>query len=192
MKEQQSQETDGAKPETGERPREENAGPQEKSEKSNLRRWLLPWLILAVAAILIGVPIWLYSLDEKNAQEQAPGEDATEFPAEGIPQGDKEGLEPLVLEPPAPEQEEEGEPVDAEMHFVLGLDDYNKGDREEAAKHWEIAAVSGKNPNAYFNWGNVLLDSAWEKGDEALFRESSEKFAEAVRLKPDTQYYYNI
>jgi tetratricopeptide (TPR) repeat protein len=202
MKEQQPQETGGAGPEAGERPREENAGPQEKSGKSNLRRWLLPCIAPIIAVILIGVPTWLYYLGKKKVQEQAPGEDTTESPAEGVPQGDKEGLEPLVLElsPPEPSkpeeegeppgQEEEGEPVTPEMHFILGLDAYKKGDLEEAAKHWEIAALSGKNPNAYFNWGNVLLDLAWMKKDEALFRESSEKYAEAVRLNPDYHEAY--
>jgi tetratricopeptide (TPR) repeat protein len=161
---------------------------------TGLRRWLLPCLAPTIAVILIGVPSWLYYLGKKNAQEQAPGEDTTESPADGVLHDDKESLESLVLEPEEegapPAQEEEGEPSDAEMHFILGLDAYNKGDREEAAKHWEIAAVSGNNPDAYFNWGNVLLDSAWEKGDEALFRESSEKYAEAGRLKPDYHEAY--
>ncbi|UCF81420.1 MAG: hypothetical protein JSV08_03140 [Acidobacteriota bacterium] len=128
------------------------------------------------------MPSWLYYLGKKKAQEQAPGEDTTEFTADVIPQGDKEVIE--LSAPDSLEQEEEGEPVDPEMHFILGLDAYDKGDREGAAKHWEIAAVSGKNPSAYFNWGNVLLDSAWEKGDEALYRESFGKYAEAVRLEP--------
>ena len=165
---------------------EENAGPRKESEKPGLRKLLLPWLITAVAAILIGVPIWLYFLEKKNVQE--PGNDTTESPADGIPQGDREVIKLSASD--FLEQGEEGEPGTAEMHFILGLDAYNKGDKKEAAKHWEIAALSGNNPNAYFNLGNVLLDLAGAKGDEALFRESCDKYAEAVRLKPDYHEAY--
>jgi tetratricopeptide (TPR) repeat protein len=208
MKERQPEETGGADPEAGERLREENAEPRKKSGNPGLRKRLLPWLIAAVAAVLIGAPIWLYSIEKKKAQEQTPGEDVSEFPADGIPQEGKEDIEPPAPEPLGQkeegepleqeeegeplEQEEEGEPVTPETHFTLGLDAYDKGDREEAARHWGIAALSGKDPNAYFNWGLVLYELARAKGDEALFLESFDKYAEAVRLKPDYhEAYYN-
>jgi cytochrome c-type biogenesis protein CcmH/NrfG len=108
------------------------------------------------------------------------------------------------VELPAPDllkREQKGETLTPEMHFILGLDAYNtpemrfilgtdaydKGDLEEAAKHWEIAAISGKNPKAYLYWGDVLLDLDLMKN----FRESCDKYAEAVRLKPDYHEAYS-
>jgi tetratricopeptide (TPR) repeat protein len=94
------------------------------------------------------------------------------------------------VELPAPDllkREQKGETLTPEMHFILGLDAYNKGDLEEAARRWEIAAISGKNPKAYLYWGDVLLDLDLMKN----FRESFGKFAEAVRLKPDYHEAYS-
>jgi tetratricopeptide (TPR) repeat protein len=91
-----------------------------------------------------------------------------------------------------PKPEQEGEPLTADMHFLLGLSAYDNGDKEEAAKQFGIAALLGKNPAAYYNWGNVLYESGKMRLDEALIRESFPKFAEAVRLKPDYhEAYYN-
>ncbi|UCF81419.1 MAG: hypothetical protein JSV08_03135 [Acidobacteriota bacterium] len=94
------------------------------------------------------------------------------------------------VKPPAPDllkREQKGETLTPEMHFILGLDAYDKGDLEEAAKRWEIAAISGKHPKAYLYWGDVLLDLDLTKN----FRESLDKYAEAVRLKPDYHEAYS-
>jgi tetratricopeptide (TPR) repeat protein len=95
-------------------------------------------------------------------------------------------------DPDLPKREQEGEPLTAEMHFLLGLSAYDNGDKEEAAKQFGLSALLEKSHVAYYNWGNALLDLARMRGDEALFRESFPKFAEAIRLKPDFyEAYYN-
>ncbi len=104
------------------------------------------------------------------------------------PAPSKEEKEEVELQvPDLLKREQEGKPLTPEMHFILGLDAYKKGDLEEAAKHWEIAAISGKNPKAYLYWGDVLLDLDLMKN----FRESCDKYAEAVRIKPDYHEAYS-
>jgi tetratricopeptide (TPR) repeat protein len=108
------------------------------------------------------------------------------------PPSENEKEEVELLAPDLLKREQEGESLTAEMHFALGTDAYKKGDKEEAARHWGIAALLGGSPHAYNNWGIALSELAKMKGDEALFRESLGKFAEAVRIKPDDHAaYYN-
>ncbi|UCF81350.1 MAG: hypothetical protein JSV08_02760 [Acidobacteriota bacterium] len=103
---------------------------------------------------------------------------------------EKEEVKPSV--PDLLKREQEGEPLTTEMHFILGLDAYDRGDMEEAARRFGISASKGKGSEAYNKWGLALSDLAEMKGDEALFRESFDKFAEAVRLEPDDhEAYYN-
>ena len=44
---------------------------------------------------------------------------------------------------------------------------------------------------AWYNWGNALLDLAQQKQDEALYREGFAKYARAVEIKPDKHEVWN-
>ena len=105
------------------------------------------------------------------------------------PKEEKEEVELQV--PDLLKREQEGKTLTAHMHFVLGKDAYTKGDMEEAARRWEIAALSGGSPEAYYNWGTALYGLAMPKKDEALFQEAFDKYAEAVRIKPGYPEAYN-
>ncbi len=71
-----------------------------------------------------------------------------------------------------------------------------KGQLEDANKFFQSLTDEAKSAQSksvlYYNWGNALSDLAGIRNDEALFRESFEKYALAVKYKEDYhEAYYN-
>jgi len=79
-----------------------------------------------------------------------------------------------------------------DIYEAMAYNYYKVGEFEKCINELrKYLKVNPTDANAYFNWGNALSDLADLKKDEALYKESFEKYALAVKYKVDKHEAYN-